>query len=80
MPPDFIIAGSAKSGTTALHYMLDQHPGVCMSDVKETNYFMHAFEPTTHLVDLKGRPAFEGVADDDLIDLQQFIFSTDIKV
>ena len=65
--PNFVIAGSAKSGTTALHYMLDRHPDVHMSEVKETNYFVHGFEQTLTLVDLKGRPMFAGVADDDLI-------------
>jgi hypothetical protein len=35
----FFIAGAAKAGTTALYYLLSQHPSVCTSVVKEPNYF-----------------------------------------
>lgn len=41
--PTFLILGAARSGTTSLHYYLDQHPDICMSMTKEPNYF--AFEP-----------------------------------
>ncbi|QTN39560.1 sulfotransferase [Cryomorphaceae bacterium] len=37
--PTFLIIGAGKSGTTALHAYLDQHPDVYMSSVKETNFF-----------------------------------------
>ena len=37
--PDFLIIGAAKAGTTSLHHYLDQHPQVCMSWPKETNFF-----------------------------------------
>ena len=40
--PNFLIAGAAKSGTTALYHYLKQHPDVYMSPQKETNFF--AFE------------------------------------
>ncbi len=33
------IVGFPKSGTTSLHYYLNQHPDVCMSNVKEPNFF-----------------------------------------
>lgn len=33
------IAGAAKSGTTTLYYLLEQHPEVCTPAVKEPNYF-----------------------------------------
>ncbi|MDR8392618.1 sulfotransferase [Aliifodinibius sp. S!AR15-10] len=33
------IVGAAKSGTTALYYLLSQHPGICTPVVKEPNYF-----------------------------------------
>ena len=33
------IVGAAKSGTTTLYYLLDQHPEVCTPAVKEPNYF-----------------------------------------
>lgn len=36
---DFFIIGNSKSGTTALHKFLDQHPMVCMSSPKEPNFF-----------------------------------------
>jgi len=37
--PNFIIAGAARSGTTALYHWLRAHPQVFMPAVKETNYF-----------------------------------------
>lgn len=33
------LAGAAKSGTTALYYLLSQHPCICVPIVKEPNYF-----------------------------------------
>lgn len=33
--PDFFVIGHPKSGTTALHTMLDSHPGIFMSTPKE---------------------------------------------
>jgi hypothetical protein len=37
--PNFFIIGAPKSGTTTLHYVLDQHPDVYMSPVKEPGFF-----------------------------------------
>jgi len=37
--PSFIIIGAGKSGTTALHHFLSEHPEVFMTPVKETNFF-----------------------------------------
>lgn len=37
--PNFLIIGAAKAGTTALHEALVQHPQVCMSLIKEPNFF-----------------------------------------
>jgi hypothetical protein len=37
--PTFFIIGAAKSGTTSLHYYLDQHPQIQMSVSKEPNFF-----------------------------------------
>jgi hypothetical protein len=37
--PDFIIAGHAKCGTTALYEMLRQHPQIFMPELKEPLYF-----------------------------------------
>jgi hypothetical protein len=39
MLPTFIIAGAGKSGTTSLWHYLKAHPEVCMSRIKETNFF-----------------------------------------
>jgi len=37
--PNLIIIGAAKSGTTSLHYYLDQHPEIEMSTPKEPHFF-----------------------------------------
>ena len=37
--PDFFLIGAMKSGTSSLHYYLDQHPAISMSAIKEPNYF-----------------------------------------
>lgn len=39
IPPDFIIAGLPKSGTTAIHDSLSHHPNICFSNPKETFFF-----------------------------------------
>lgn len=39
MQPNFIIAGSARCGTTSLFHYLKQHPEIGMSKVKEPKYF-----------------------------------------
>lgn len=38
--PDFVVVGAPRSGTTSLHYYLDQHPGIAMSAIKEPNFFL----------------------------------------
>lgn len=38
--PTFLIAGAPRCGTTSLHYYLRQHPQVCMSAIKEPNFFL----------------------------------------
>ena len=37
--PTFFVIGAAKCGTTSLHFYLDQHPDVSMSDLKEPHVF-----------------------------------------
>ena len=37
--PDFLLIGAGKSGTTAVHSCLDQHPEIYMSAIKEPNFF-----------------------------------------
>lgn len=39
--PGFIIAGVHKAGTTSLFYWLSNHPEVCCSEDKETNFFIY---------------------------------------
>ncbi len=38
--PDFIIIGGMKCGTTSLHYYLNCHPEISMSQEKELNFFI----------------------------------------
>ncbi len=40
--PNFLIIGAPRAGTTALHYLLQQHPEIFMSSNKEPHFF--AFE------------------------------------
>lgn len=48
--PDFIIAGAAKCGTTALAALLKQHPDIFISSIKEPRYFAgEALRRTSHL-------------------------------
>jgi Sulfotransferase domain len=48
-----VIAGSGRSGTTAIFRYLSEHPDVCVSTRKETNYFEYAFyrEPQAPLAE-----------------------------
>ena len=39
MLPNLLVIGAGKSGTTSLHYYLDQHPDIFMSFPKEPNFF-----------------------------------------
>ena len=41
--PNFFIVGLPKSGTTALHDFLNQHPQIFMSKVKEPHFFCTDF-------------------------------------
>jgi hypothetical protein len=38
--PAFVVIGAMKSGTSSLHHYLRQHPEICMSRPKETDYFI----------------------------------------
>ena len=42
MKVNTFIVGAPKAGTTSLHYYLQQHPEVCMSTIKEPNFFTAA--------------------------------------
>ncbi len=37
--PTFLVVGAAKSGTTSLHYFMEQHPEICVPPCKETYIF-----------------------------------------
>src|SRR5271166_770791 len=43
--PDFFIIGHQKCGTTALYRMLNPHPQIYMSDVKEPRFFVPELVP-----------------------------------
>lgn len=38
--PNLFIIGAAKSGTTSLHHLLSQHPGIFLSEPKEPAFFV----------------------------------------
>ncbi len=42
-PPDFVIVGAPKCGTTAIHTTLRQHPQLFLSGIKEPHYFARDF-------------------------------------
>ncbi len=65
--PNFLIIGAAKSGTTALHEYLQQHPQVYMTPNKETNFF--AFEG--EVIDFNG-PGDNGVKNFSITDLETY--------
>lgn len=41
--PDFALAGAPKSGTTSLYLALQNHPQICMSAIKEPQFFATDF-------------------------------------
>src|SRR5580658_7439936 len=42
-PPDFVLVGAPKCGTTAIHTTLQQHPQLFLSGIKEPHYFAYDF-------------------------------------
>ena len=48
--PDFFVVGVVKGGTTALHTLLSDHPGIHLSPIKETNFFSRADMRPEHFV------------------------------
>ena len=63
MLPTFFVIGAAKSGTTSLHYYLDQHPDVHMSREKEPNYFSFAHRPGGPKHVIRDRRAYKALFD-----------------
>ncbi|MFZ5802108.1 MAG: sulfotransferase family protein [Candidatus Omnitrophota bacterium] len=43
--PNFFIVGAMKCGTTALYYLLKQHPDIHMCRIKEPRFFCHDLIP-----------------------------------
>lgn len=60
---DFIVAGTQKGGTSALHYHLDQHPNVTLAHSEEAHMIDH---PRRHFFDDEKRFA-EGKVDYDIL-------------
>lgn len=54
--PNFVVAGAARSGTTALMRALGSHREVFVTEPKEVHFFSHAGRPT----------AYRGPGDDDI--------------
>jgi hypothetical protein len=42
-PPDFVVVGAPKCGTTAIHETLQQHPRLFLSGIKEPHYFAYDY-------------------------------------
>jgi hypothetical protein len=59
---DFIIAGTQKGGTSALHYHLEQHPNITMAHGEEAHMIDH---PRRHFFDDEER--FAGKVDYDIL-------------
>lgn len=38
--PDFVVIGALRAGTTTLYSLLSQIPGICLSMIKETDFFV----------------------------------------
>ena len=45
--PDFLVIGAPKAGTTALHAVLSEHPGLYLSAIKEPKFFLTDGPPPT---------------------------------
>jgi Sulfotransferase family len=73
-PPDFLIVGHQKCGTTALYKMLRDHPQIYMSAEKEPRFFIEELRPAQPPGRKSKRPAaledylllFAGARDDQL--------------
>ena len=56
--PNLFIVGNPKSGTTALHFFLEQHPDIFMSRPKEVHYFCMDFHELSDAFHGKKTKAF----------------------
>jgi hypothetical protein len=62
--PDFFIVGAPRSGTTALYYLLKQHPHVFMSEVKELLFFGSDLQYQRYLTLKEFTSHFSAVSDE----------------
>lgn len=53
--PNLLVIGAAKSGTSSLHFYLDLHPEISMSQPKELNFFLDDADLERSCADLAGR-------------------------
>lgn len=51
--PDFLIVGAPKAATTSLYGFLSQHPEVCLSEIKEPEYFSLLGEKRVYFSDTR---------------------------
>ncbi|MFC1869147.1 sulfotransferase [Thermodesulfobacteriota bacterium] len=47
--PNLFMVGHPRSGTSSLHYYLNQHPDIFMTSIKEPNYFVLDFRKASDL-------------------------------
>lgn len=66
-PPDFVIAGAAKCGTTALYEYLLGHPGIFLSPHKEPKYFCTDLRTAGGVYEREGYLALFGSAPRDCL-------------
>ncbi|WP_324275690.1 sulfotransferase family protein [Blastococcus brunescens] len=59
--PDVVIAGAARSGTSALAAQLSAHPGIDAGKVKEPNYFSRYLDRGDHWYESNFRSRSDGV-------------------
>ncbi len=80
--PNLFIPGAAKSGTSSLHELLNQHPDICMSSVKEPHFWTRPdFESYTNkdienylsLFNLKESAKFKGESSTGYMAFPRFI-------
>ena len=77
MKPNLFIVGQPKSGTTALHQFLGQHPEIYMSSIKEPHFFCSDF----HLESDRayGKPRFFDFRSESAY-LQLFVKAKNVKI
>ncbi|NET48756.1 MAG: sulfotransferase, partial [Merismopedia sp. SIO2A8] len=72
--PNFLIIGAAKSGTTALHYYLGQHPDIFMTRKKEPKFFTFEGEEATldGPVDAAGQKRYDDIRQGSICNIEAY--------